>query len=151
MFRKTRIGENMVKIAIYPPNSLILADLLERKLQLPIEYLSLIEEFNSLEKEIDLSQEQQIKLENKNENVIKQILKVWPECYIVDYIHNIIKKPFDVCCSIEERERQLKDKLIEIVKIHHDKFIKTLGICFPSPFVVGTWHSLFDVETCPSL
>ena len=30
------IGENMVKVAIYPPNSLILADLIERKGHTPL-------------------------------------------------------------------------------------------------------------------
>ena len=36
MFRQKRIGEKMVKIAVYPPNSLILADLIERKGHTPL-------------------------------------------------------------------------------------------------------------------
>ena len=126
------------------------ADLLERKLQLPIEYLKLIEKFKLLENEIDSSQNKQIKLKHIHEKVIKLLVKLWPEGYIVDNLNETVSKPTNNG-SIEERVKELKDKLIDIVKIYHDIFIKQCGISFPSPVIVGTWHSLFNVEGCPSL
>ena len=45
----------------------------------------------------------------------------------------------------------LKNKLIELIKEKHDEFIAQLGIKFPSPYSIGTWHSSFDVEKCFTL
>ena len=126
------------------------ADLLERKLQLPIEYLKLIEKFKLLENEIDSSQNKQIKLKHIYEKVIKLLVKLWPEVYKIDKSNKTISKPTN-SDSIEERVKELKDKLIDIIKIYHEIFIKECGISFPSPVIVGTWHSLFNVEGCPSL
>jgi hypothetical protein len=126
------------------------ADLLERKLQLPIDYLKLIEQFKLLENEIDSSQNKQIKLKYIYQKVIKLLVKIWPDGYIIDKYNDTISKPMN-SGSIEDRVKGLKDKLIDIVKIYHDIFIKQYGISFPSPVIVGTWHSMFNVEDCPSL
>ncbi|KAK9502567.1 hypothetical protein O3M35_011318 [Rhynocoris fuscipes] len=51
-----------------------------------------------------------------------------------------------------ERKRQFYDALVEIVKTHHEEFLKSLD----PPLIVPKekltrWHPAFDVESCPEI
>ena len=121
------------------------ADLLERKLLLPVIFLKLLDSVRRIEKKIDESKECKIQNNKEEIEILNQINYIWSQWYVVNegkllinLLGNEINKEKDI--------ELLKNKLIELVKEKHDEFIKQLGIKFPSPYSIGTWHSSFDVE-----